>query len=92
MRRVNPVIKKRFIFMLVIFLFIPQVYVVLDCLTKGPCTYDYKFNFTFMILWKLLPHLSNDFFAVLTFLFLTMISLVIAFFIATIVIKERRKF
>ena len=91
-RKLKPILKKRFLLTLALCLFIPQVYVVMDCLAKGPCTYDYKFNFTFMILWKLLPSLAGDLFVVLAFLFLIVISLVVAFFISTLIIKEKKKF
>jgi len=89
-RKLKPVFKKRLILTLVLFLFIPQVYVVMDCLTRGPCTYGYKFNFTFMILWKLLPSLFSSFFVALAFLFLILISVVVAFFISILVFKEKK--
>lgn len=87
-RKLNPVFKKRCIFTLVLFLFIPQIYIVTDCLTKGPCTYNYEFNFTFLILWKLLPSLFTDFFITLVFFFLIVISLAVSFFISTLIIKK----
>ena len=88
--KLKPVFKKRVILTLILFWFIPQVYVVLDCLTKGPCVYNYKFNVTFIILWKLLPSLFSDFFALIVFLFLIAISLVVAFFISSLIIKEKK--
>lgn len=85
-------IKKRLILTLMLLWFVPQVYVVMDCLQKGPCSYKYTFNFTFMILWHLLPSLFKDFWVVLTFLLVTMISLIVAFFISTLLIKEKKNF
>lgn len=87
---IRPVVKKRIILTLILFLFIPQVYVVTDCLSKGPCSYDYKFNFTFLILRDLLPGLFTDFFVILAFLLLLFISLGAAFLISTLVIKEKK--
>jgi len=89
-RKIKPVYKKRLIFTLISFLFIPQVYVVYDCLTRGPCSYDYSFNFTFMILLRLAPSLFSDIFVVLAFLFVIFISVAVAFFISTLIFKEKK--
>lgn len=90
MVRIKPVFKKRVVLTLALFSFIPQVYVVADCLAKGPCKYDYKFNITFLILKNLFPSLFNDFFSVLAFLLVILISLLVAFFVSTLVIKEKK--
>lgn len=82
------VLKKRIILTLILFWFIPQVYVITDCLSKGPCTYGYKFNITFLILWNLLPSLFTDFFVILSLLLLLIISLSISFLISTFIIKK----
>ncbi|MDP2907341.1 MAG: hypothetical protein Q8O03_05355 [Nanoarchaeota archaeon] len=82
------VFKKRIILTLMLFWFIPQVYVIMDCLSRGPCTYGYKFNVTFLILWGLLPSLFTDFFVILAFLLLLVISLSISFLISTLLIKK----
>lgn len=84
------VFKKRIILSLILFWFIPQVYVVMDCLSKEPCSYKYTFNFTFMILWYLLPSLFKDFFVVLAFLLLLLISFGISFLISALIIKEKK--
>lgn len=82
------ILKKRIILTLVLFWFIPQVYVIMDCLSKGPCAYNYKFNITLLILWDLLPSLFTDFFVILTFLVLLIIAICLSFLISTFVIKK----
>ncbi len=84
----GSVFKKRIILTLMLFWFIPQVYVIMDCLSRGPCTYSYKFNVTFLILWELLPSLFTDFFVILAFLLLLVISLSISFLISTFIIRK----
>ena len=90
MKKYKPVFKKRIILTLILFWFIPQVYIVSDCFAKGPCTYDYKLNFTFMVLWKLLPSFFSDLFVVFAFLFFILISLAVAFFISSLIFKEKK--
>lgn len=88
----KDVTKKRAILSLILFWFIPQVYIVMDCLSKGPCSYDYKFGITCLILWDLLPSLFKDFWVVITFLLVALIAFAVSFLISTIIIKEKRKF
>lgn len=86
----KAVFKKRVMLTLILFWFIPQVYVVSDCLSKGPCVYNYKFNLTFLILLKLLPSLFTDIFVAVSFAVLILIALAVSFLVSTLVIKEKR--